>query len=56
MPYDCWRGMVGMIKPTKGSGALVELDVSERHEQFHFAELAEARGARSLPCLFSAAR
>jgi maleate cis-trans isomerase len=25
MPYDCWRGMVGMIKPTKGSGSLVEL-------------------------------
>jgi maleate isomerase len=23
--YDCWRGMVGMIKPTKGSGSLVEL-------------------------------
>jgi maleate isomerase len=25
MPYDCWRGMVGIIKPTKGSGSLVEL-------------------------------
>ena len=25
MSYDCWRGMVGMIKPTKGSGSLVEL-------------------------------
>ncbi|HEX2929768.1 MAG TPA: hypothetical protein VHV54_08660, partial [Candidatus Binatia bacterium] len=25
MPYDCWRGMVGLIKPTKGSGSLVEL-------------------------------
>ena len=25
MVYDCWRGMVGMIKPTKGSGSLVEL-------------------------------
>jgi hypothetical protein len=25
MPYDCWRGMVGMIKPTKGSGSLMEL-------------------------------
>jgi hypothetical protein len=25
MPYDCWRGMVGVIKPTKGSGSLVEL-------------------------------
>ena len=25
MPYDCWRGMVGMIKLTKGSGSLVEL-------------------------------
>jgi maleate isomerase len=25
MPYDCWRGMVGMIKPTKGSSSLVEL-------------------------------
>jgi len=26
MPYDCWRGMVGIIKPTKGSGSLVEFD------------------------------
>jgi maleate isomerase len=25
MVYDCWRGMVGIIKPTKGSGSLVEL-------------------------------
>lgn len=25
MSYDCWRGMVGIIKPTKGSGSLVEL-------------------------------
>ena len=25
MAYDCWRGMVGIIKPTKGSGSLVEL-------------------------------
>ena len=25
MAYDCWRGMVGMIKPTKGSSSLVEL-------------------------------
>ena len=25
MTYDCWRGMVGIIKPTKGSGSLVEL-------------------------------
>ena len=25
MPYDCWRGMVGIIKPTKGSGSLIEL-------------------------------
>ena len=25
MIYDCWRGMVGIIKPTKGSGSLVEL-------------------------------
>ncbi len=25
MPYDCWRGMVGIIKPTKGSSSLVEL-------------------------------
>ncbi|MGE5217318.1 MAG: hypothetical protein ACM3SP_10000 [Chloroflexota bacterium] len=24
MRYDCWRGMVGTIKPTKGSGSLVE--------------------------------
>src|SRR5439155_25217052 len=25
MAYDCWRGIVGIIKPTKGSGSLVEL-------------------------------
>jgi maleate isomerase len=25
MSYDCWRGMVGIIKPTKGSSSLVEL-------------------------------
>ena len=25
MAYDCWRGMVGIIKPTKGSSSLVEL-------------------------------
>jgi maleate isomerase len=25
MVYDCWRGMVGIIKPTKGSSSLVEL-------------------------------
>jgi hypothetical protein len=25
MPYDCWRGIVGVIKPTKGSSSLVEL-------------------------------
>ena len=25
MAYDCWRGMVGIVKPTKGSGSLVEL-------------------------------
>src|SRR6266540_6442982 len=25
MSYDCWRGMVGIIKPTKGSASLVEL-------------------------------
>ena len=25
MAYDCWRGAVGFIKPTKGSGSLVEL-------------------------------
>jgi hypothetical protein len=25
MSYNCWRGMVGIIKPTKGSGSLVEL-------------------------------
>ena len=25
MFYDCWRGMVGLIKPTKGSGSSVEL-------------------------------
>ena len=25
MVYDCWRGMVGIIKPNQGSGSLVEL-------------------------------
>jgi len=25
MVYDFWRGMVGIIKPTKGSGSPVEL-------------------------------
>ncbi len=25
MAYDCWRGMVGIVKPTKGSSSLVEL-------------------------------
>jgi hypothetical protein len=25
MPYGCWREMVGIIKPTKGSGSPVEL-------------------------------
>src|SRR5215813_3277674 len=25
MSYDCWGGMVGIIKPTKGSSSLVEL-------------------------------
>jgi hypothetical protein len=31
MPYDCWRGMVGMIKPTKGSGSLIPLFNNVRH-------------------------
>jgi hypothetical protein len=31
MAYDCWRGMVGMIKPTKGSGSLIPLFNNVRH-------------------------